>query len=266
MFPTAAGRAPAKPLDPVSLLAVAARSTCISSTLALHEWLEGEMRSFIPHDVLLVARRDVSNGQLTCEVVGATRGLQQGSASTLLSQSVEGVFDRWLAADRVPITVSTIGLDHAGKSHNCQTILAHGLADERANAQYLYMFLGQADLDEPNAREASAVLLPFIDCGCRKLLGHQGEAAPAAKGRLRSDSTRNRPLTGSNLSQREVEIMRWVCEGKKNFEIGDLLGLSKATVKNHMRRIYQKMDVMNRAQAVETFERQQAPAAAALTH
>ncbi len=255
-----AATSPRSALDPVTLLSVAARSTGIRSGGALRKWLAGEMRSIIPHDMLLVARRDASNGSLTCEVVTPSQAAPGLEMNASLPQSVEKVFDRWLQTGGVPITMPADGLHEAGEPLGCEAILAHGVADERSNAHYLYMFLGQTELDRPGTREASAVLLPFIDCGFRKLLG-RSDAEAAGQG---SPSAATAPRAGSSssgtLSQREVEIMRWVCAGKKNHEIGELLGLSKATVKNHMRRIFQKMEVMNRAQAVETYQRQMASA------
>ena len=53
-----------------------------------------------------------------------------------------------------------------------------------------------------------------------------------------------------NLSEREIEIMQWVCRGKTNGEIGQILDISFFTVKNHLQRIFRKLDVLNRAQAV----------------
>lgn len=52
------------------------------------------------------------------------------------------------------------------------------------------------------------------------------------------------------LSGREHEIMHWVGHGKTNHEIGMILGISQFTVKNHLQRIFRKIDVRNRAQAI----------------
>ena len=51
-----------------------------------------------------------------------------------------------------------------------------------------------------------------------------------------------------------MEIMEWVRMGKTNHEIGMILDISAFTVKNHMQRIFKKLDVMNRAQAVSKLE------------
>ena len=49
--------------------------------------------------------------------------------------------------------------------------------------------------------------------------------------------------------------MRWVALGKTNPEIGMILDISEFTVKNHMKSIFTKLDVTNRAQAVAKLTR-----------
>jgi len=51
------------------------------------------------------------------------------------------------------------------------------------------------------------------------------------------------------LTPRESEILRLVCRGLTNREIGDRLGISAYTVRNHLRNVLQKLHVRNRAQA-----------------
>jgi len=45
-----------------------------------------------------------------------------------------------------------------------------------------------------------------------------------------------------------------VAMGKTNYEIGSILSISSFTVKNHMQRIFKKLDVSNRMQAVSAFK------------
>jgi DNA-binding NarL/FixJ family response regulator len=52
------------------------------------------------------------------------------------------------------------------------------------------------------------------------------------------------------LSAREQEIVRLLAEGLDNRQIADRLILSEKTVKNHLSRIYEKLKVANRTQAV----------------
>lgn len=50
------------------------------------------------------------------------------------------------------------------------------------------------------------------------------------------------------LSKREREIVRAVSEGLTNQEIGERLGLSKHTVKNHLFKVFEKLGVSNRVE------------------
>jgi DNA-binding NarL/FixJ family response regulator len=50
------------------------------------------------------------------------------------------------------------------------------------------------------------------------------------------------------LSQRELEIVTYVARGMSNRAIGDSLGLSENTVRNHLRSILEKLGLNNRVQ------------------
>ena len=52
------------------------------------------------------------------------------------------------------------------------------------------------------------------------------------------------------LSQRELEILQMVAQGLSNQEIGERLFLALDTVKGHNRRIYDKLHVQRRTEAV----------------
>jgi len=59
----------------------------------------------------------------------------------------------------------------------------------------------------------------------------------------------------SSLTPREEEIMRWVAEGKTNWEISVILNMSLNTVKTHLKNIYQKLGgVENRWSAVARWQ------------
>lgn len=55
------------------------------------------------------------------------------------------------------------------------------------------------------------------------------------------------------LSSREIEISRWIAQGKTNWEIGRILGISDKTVKTHIQNILFKLRVSNRAQVAALF-------------
>ena len=58
------------------------------------------------------------------------------------------------------------------------------------------------------------------------------------------------PSHAALLTERELEILRWIHLGKSNSEIGTILQISPLTVKNHVQHIIRKLNVTNRTGAV----------------
>jgi len=78
------------------------------------------------------------------------------------------------------------------------------------------------------AQASTAVLQPHVD-------------APA----FRVERERPKP----NLTEREKEVLRLVCDGLTNAEIASCLHVSRETVKSELKRIFRKIGVGNRTQA-----------------
>jgi len=57
-----------------------------------------------------------------------------------------------------------------------------------------------------------------------------------------------------DLTPREQEVMRLIAAGLSNRQIADLLVVSQKTVKNHICRIYQRIGVHERSQAVSRWK------------
>lgn len=61
---------------------------------------------------------------------------------------------------------------------------------------------------------------------------------------------RNRVKSQIFISSREKEVLRWVKEGKSSWDASVILGISERTVNFHISNIMQKLDAVNRIQAV----------------
>ena len=57
----------------------------------------------------------------------------------------------------------------------------------------------------------------------------------------RRPPTEERPLT-----KRELEVVEWIAAGKRNAEIGKILGCSSRTVQKHVQHILEKLHVETR--------------------
>ncbi|WJK42360.1 response regulator transcription factor [Solwaraspora sp. WMMA2056] len=60
------------------------------------------------------------------------------------------------------------------------------------------------------------------------------------------------PLRRTGLTERELQVLRGMSEGKSNGEIGRELFVSEDTVKTHARRLFRKLGARDRAHAVAT--------------
>jgi transcriptional regulator EpsA len=134
--------------------------------------------------------------------------------------------------------------------------LVHGINDQRGRHDCLYVFFSRHPKRRRNESGALKVLLPYIDTALRQVDLLPNQYAQPASPKEPLPGSKEESITDNGLlSDREAEIMKWVALGKTNGEIGSILNVSSFTVKNHMQRIFKKLDVFNRAQAVSTFKR-----------
>lgn len=94
------------------------------------------------------------------------------------------------------------------------------------------------------------------------LIGHEplnfhGHPVPAdVHHRLVHKAGRPAPLVGraatSKVTDRELQVLAGMADGKSNQAIGDGLFISEDTVKTHARRLFKKIGARDRAHAVAT--------------
>jgi DNA-binding NarL/FixJ family response regulator len=92
--------------------------------------------------------------------------------------------------------------------------------------------------------------------GIRVVAGGEALLAPSITRRVIEEFSRRPPPSEgppaqvSELTARELEVLRLVARGKSNAEIAKELFLGETTVKTHVARILQKLHVRDRVQAV----------------
>src|SRR5882762_7202810 len=57
-------------------------------------------------------------------------------------------------------------------------------------------------------------------------------------------------IGSESLSEREIDVLKLMAQGKSNKEIGSMLFISSGTVKSHVKSIFAKLNVNSRAEAV----------------
>jgi len=219
-------------------------------------WLQRAVREFLPHDILLACWGDFESHELRFDISSALPGVRTGQYCNRpdLVPWLLSLQERWSGLDRRPYILRQRDSESAfgaflrldgGARVTPRSIMVHGVDDRRLQHVCLYAFVNVDNDFSEDALKKSALVLPYIDAVLRRL-----EALPATPKQI-FHPTRILPGFGmQEISEREQEILKWVCFGKTNAEIAIILGISPNTVKNHLGRIFDKLGVRNRTQAV----------------
>lgn len=119
------------------------------------------------------------------------------------------------------------------------------LLKQQPNAPKVVTFSISSDWREMRAAfDAGADAFLARDCSFDELLTTLRQVATKSSTSMVSDAV------GVPLSKREIEILDCMARGLSNKEIAEVLFISEQTVKNHMTRLFAKLDVRDRLQAV----------------
>lgn len=247
--------------DPAQFLELAGQGTGVVTHAQLWQWLQGDVQSWLPHEAMLVGWGDFRAGELQFDIVSSMPGLRSREFTRAsISPLVSYLRDCWVAAQQSPCHVDITGcqqlLGHCNWRSTqaigtMRTALVHGTSDGVHGGERIFAALTTQVAVPTGAAAALKLLLPYVDTALRRI-----PPAPTRQAACERDGVHTAVLPA--LSERERQIMDWVALGKTNPEIGCILSISEFTVKNHMKSIFSKLDVTNRAQAVAKLTRMSA--------
>jgi DNA-binding NarL/FixJ family response regulator len=122
-------------------------------------------------------------------------------------------------------------------------------ADEKARIIVLTTYDGDEDIYRAIQAGAKGYLLKdvpheaLMDC-IRRV--HRGDTCVP----IHLATKLAQRVSGETLSQREIEVLELIARGKSNKEIGSALFISEGTVKSHLKRIFPKLGVISRTEAI----------------
>ncbi len=224
-------------------------------------WLQGPVQRFLPHQILIAAWGDFGLGLIHHDIVSNLPGVRtQFSDAETLRRLLCGLYDRWVDTEKAPYI---IGVHDSGFSLNDSSLqcalgsalkgmrnaIVHGIRDVSGRHDCLYVMFSSDNARDSQGRSAVAYLLPYLDAAMRQVAHPPAQKSVAGV----SDESVD-PGSEFGLSEREIQIMEWVRMGKTNIEVAMILDISSFTVKNHLQRIFKKLGVFNRMQAVARFE------------
>lgn len=244
--------------DPDLVVRIMRNSLSIQSHFQLLLWLQGDFQEAIPHDVLISFSGAIGGETYHYDIVSAIPGIRTAKLPhSSIRDFRAGVHQHWSeGGGRVTsasisegcgsnLDVSELHTELRQMKH----ILFHAIPDTRFNADHLYILLRHDQGFSDHERKLFELVLPHVDAAVRKIDG-----LPVFEPDQVAAPTLLNSLIKAGLTTRELEILEWVRSGKTNIEIGMILDISSFTVKNHLQRIYKKINVSNRAQAVGKLE------------
>ncbi|MEQ1602582.1 MAG: transcriptional regulator EpsA [Methylophilaceae bacterium] len=251
----------------IQFMALLQDSLKVNSHYELFLWVQGRLQQFLPHDIMIAAWGDFSLGLIYFDVISAIPGIRtENINSDHLTVFLKYLFNDWIGGNRVPFLLDIKQGKAVGskKGVTCEVVdghfsemkyaFVHAIKDFRGRHDCLYVLLSKENVHYADKKNVFELLLPYIDSSLRQV-AHLANQLPKVETFIERRVTEVE--TSSEMSSRESEIMMWVRKGKTNSEIGAILDISEFTVKNHLQRIFKKLDVTSRAQAVAKTERRQ---------
>ena len=229
----------------------------------LLQWLQGDIQGYLPHEIMIAAWGDFHLGLIRHDIVSNLPGVRtEHYSAELLHPFLRQMFNHWidigkksftLVSGKTGFTLEGSGIKCAlgGALKEMRSSIIHGISDERGRHDCLYVMLSTKVKHDEVARKAMQNLLPYLDTALRQV-AHLPRQTERRKPQEATSET-----SDELLSSREIEIMKRVQQGKTNAEIAQILDISAFTVKNHLQRVFKKLGVFNRTQAVSKFEKMQ---------
>jgi transcriptional regulator EpsA len=213
----------------------------LNSIEDFRRFIREQIRPLINHGMLVAGV-----GRLTFDVLRIQHVIGVDCPAGFLEQikrkvplSERPVTSQWLA-NRKPILIDPVlnaaMLSEAGKREieqfNLGNLAIHGHLDISGRMASYFSFARVSPPLTEHLALLLEVLAPHIHTALMKVIPLSSDAA------------------ASSLSQKELEILRWMVDGKTNREIATILSKSELTVRNQLHKLFGKLGAANRAEAI----------------
>lgn len=236
--------------DCESLLLNLDTSLSVHARSQMFSWTQGLLQSLVPCKVLMCALHGGDSGASKADSFSTLVGAGTSLGELLLRDpaALPSLIKTWRQHNFVPVIRELRDVPALAGSRlelelgriGATELLIHGSRDVDTEVGSLFVFADQAGTFAEREAYLVQLIVPFLDAAWIR-----------SQARARSEGSGCVARGGSGaLTEREREILRWICHGKSNWEIGAILDISPLTVKNHVKKILRKLNVVNRAQAV----------------
>lgn len=211
------------------------------------KWTRGPLQEVVPHDMFIggIAQIDASRYRIhkvltyrwPAEYFDRLRQ-PDGSVYSPVLQRWAGSQEPQLFAPRSCPQVDDPTWLAVFRDAGLRNIASHGLREIAGSlSSYVNFSRVLVPLDGRITRFLE-LLMPHIHVALIRIMSEMPLLRPA------------QPTGLAALTPSQCDVLKWMVEGKTNWEIAKVLGRSEHTVKHHVAEILRKLGVRNRAQAV----------------
>ncbi len=216
----------------------------------LFMWSQGPLWAYLPHDVMLFSVADSQSQWLMSDCLHSQP--LKGQTVNSLIDSHHGLLALLIQESR-KLGMRNLFIDAQGRSDQPiapelgKSVVALKLgglwfADTGALPGFHRVSFALIGAQLPElAQQQWGWIAPSIQAALARVAAGQSAAETPLP---------DEPSEAQVLTARQTEIMKWVRQGKTNHEIGAIMDISPFTVKNHLQKIFQRLKVNNRVQAV----------------
>lgn len=218
-------------------------------------WVQGPLQTLLPHEILICALRHTPDSDMYTERFSATRYFRDEHFQAVCKPAdglLAHMIARWDTSGQpcmLPVAEAEPGIASC-ESHwteqlhtlELRNVAAHGVRAADGGVKAFFSFSRVSAPLGIRIAHSMRILVPCIFTTFSRMLAEERNSGNALCNPAINMVQPLRP--------REREILEWIREGKSNNEIAQILELSPHTIKNHIQKIMNKLNVRTRGQAV----------------
>jgi len=229
-----------------------AESLRISNRPNLFNWLQGNFQYLLNHEIMIFGVKLENDDDYSFEYSASTRYFKDTHFNESVKKAdgvIHRAVKRWNdirlplfycntldAADYSKFSVQRID-ESIMQTTELKNFVVHGFGDDYSKVSTLVVFARISGKLNAIHAQFLELIMPHLHCALVRIIT------------TKANYTIQPNKSSKKITERELEILRWVQMGKTNWEISTILAISPLTVKNHVQNILRKLDAQNRGQA-----------------
>jgi transcriptional regulator EpsA len=236
----------------IVLMDLMAESLRINNRSNLFNWVQGNFQYLLNHEIMIFGVKLENDDYYSFEYSASTRYFKVTHFNESVKEA-DGVINqaikRWndmrlplfycntlVTADYNKYSVQRID-ESILQNTELKNFVVHGFGDDYSKVSTLVVFARISGIFNAIQAHFLELIMPHLHCALVRIFTTKANYTIQPSKRL------------NKITERELEILRWVQMGKTNWEISTILAISPLTVKNHVQNILRKLDAQNRGQA-----------------